>query len=120
VPGLPSAENEQWWWDDQDEVDTLVTNWTSLRTRDKSVAILREAGVPAVPVSTAVDRAQDSRYRQRRVALPGPRHLKGFPMVLYNYWPPTPAPAPELGKNVTDWDENTADAFLGGALRSNV
>ncbi|MDM0072688.1 CoA transferase [Variovorax sp. J31P207] len=112
VGGLPVEAPETWWLDHQDAVDERIANWTRVRSRDQAVAALRGAGVPAVPVSTAADRAEQSRYRERRTALRTPEWLKGFPMILHGFDPPTPEPAPELGEDIQNWNDAEVDAFL--------
>lgn len=46
-------------WDNQDAIDDRISAWTVSQPRDEAVATLRRAGVPAVPVRTAADRARD-------------------------------------------------------------
>ncbi|MEV0341396.1 CoA transferase [Nocardia sp. NPDC050713] len=118
VPGLPVAEDEQWWWDNQDDVDARINEWASTRTRDQAVAELRAAGVPAVPVCTAADRAVQSRYRERRLALRGADGgwLKGFPMILRGFAPADPGPAPGLGEDVADPRSHEYITFLTNLL----
>lgn len=104
VAGLPADEDEQWWWDNQDHVDAQITRWSSTQTRDDAVAQLHAAGVPSVPVCTAADRAAESRYRERRVALRSTEGewLKGFPLILRGFAPTDPGPAPALTEDVPD------------------
>ncbi|MCP2317677.1 Crotonobetainyl-CoA:carnitine CoA-transferase CaiB [Nocardia amikacinitolerans] len=104
VPGLPVDADEQWWWDNQDHVDAQITEWTSTRTRDEAVTALQAAGVPAVPVCTAADRAVQSRYRERRIASRSAdgQWLKGFPLILRAFAPAVPGPAPALTEDVPD------------------
>lgn len=104
VPGLPVDEHERWWWDNQDHVDELISEWSSARHRDDAVAALHAAGVPVVPVATAADRAARPRYRERRVALRGAagEWLKGFPLRLHGFSPADPGPAPALSEDVPD------------------
>ena len=119
VPGLSTDVVEQWWWDNEDHVDARITEWTSARTRDQAVAELHAAGVPVVPVYTAADRAVQSRYRDRRLALSDPEHrwLKGFPMLLRGFTPAEPGPAPDLGEDVLDVRSGRFVAFLSDLLR---
>ncbi|WP_353506479.1 CoA transferase [Variovorax sp. J31P207] len=98
--------------DNQDSVDECIAGWTRVRSRNRAVAELSGADVPAVPVSTAADRAEQSRYRERRTALRTPEWLKGFPMILHGFDPPTPEPAPELGEDIQNWNDAEVDAFL--------
>jgi crotonobetainyl-CoA:carnitine CoA-transferase CaiB-like acyl-CoA transferase len=100
--GLPgSGGRERWWLDRQDEADAAISRWAGRRNRDDGVAALAAAGVPAVPVLTAGERAAEPHFRHRRVFLDGSPRLKGFPLVLNGYAPPRPAPAPTLS-SVTD------------------
>ncbi|MEU6200878.1 CoA transferase [Streptomyces sp. NPDC047061] len=117
ISALSGNEPEEWWLEHQDTVDATIAEWTARRPRDRAVAELRRAGVPAVPVNTAADRARDPRYGERRAALRAPEWLKGFPMILHGHTPPDPAPAPALGENAGHLDAAALDALLGGPLR---
>ncbi|MFF0080647.1 CoA transferase [Streptomyces canus] len=117
ITALPGHEPEEWWLRHQDAVDAAIAEWTARHPRDRAVAKLRRAGVPAVPVNTAADRARDPRYRERRVALRVPQWLKGFPMILHGHTPPDPAPAPALGENAGHVDDEALDALLGAVPR---
>ncbi|WP_217574360.1 CoA transferase [Streptomyces sp. GbtcB7] len=116
IAGLRVDERERWWWDNQDPVDMFIADWTAARPRDEAVAELRSAGVPAVPVSTAVDRAREQRYQERRTALRDPEWLKGFPMILHGFTPPVPTPAPLLGENAQNREDGEIEEFLEGIL----
>ncbi|GAA5163222.1 CoA transferase [Pseudonocardia eucalypti] len=77
-----------------------VAGWARRRGASDAVRALRDAEVPCVPVSTASDRAGDPHFARRRVFVSEDRRrIKGFPFVLSRYVPPTPAPAPELGRD---------------------
>ncbi|MGP3637360.1 CaiB/BaiF CoA transferase family protein, partial [Streptomyces sp. 24-1644] len=117
ITALPGHAPQEWWLENQDAVDSAITQWTSRRPRDLAVTELRREGVPALPVNTAADRARDPRYVQRRAALHVPQWLKGFPMILHGHTPPAPAPAPALGDNVEDLDDDTLHALLGATRR---
>ncbi|MGV0806610.1 CoA transferase [Mycolicibacterium setense] len=108
IPGLPVADNEQWWWDNADHVDDLITEWSRTHHRDDAVTKLRGAGVPVVPVATAADRAARTGYRRRRVALRGAggEWLKGFPLRLQSFSPEDPAPAPVLAEDIPDPEDD--------------
>jgi len=114
VPGLPADR----WSARQDDLDIVIAEWTSARSREQAVAELHAAGVPAVPVCTAADRAAQPRYLKRRVALRGPdgEWLKGFPLVMRGFAPPDPGSAPELGEDVSDPTDATIVALMAGVL----
>ncbi|MFF7645268.1 CoA transferase [Streptomyces canus] len=112
ITTLPGQEPEEWWLAHQDAVDEAVSAWTAGRPRDEAVAELRHAGVPAVPVHTAADRARDPRYLERRTALRVPDWLKGFPMVLHGHAPADPSLAPALGDNVGHLERAALDELL--------
>lgn len=103
VPGLPTEAGLSDWRSEQDGVDATISTWSSTRTREQAVAALRAAGVPAVPVCSAADRAEQDRHRLRRVALRSPEFgwLKGFPLVMRGFTPPHPTPPPDLGDEVS-------------------
>ncbi len=95
--GLPgSGGSEQWWLDRQDEADAAIARWALRRDRDGCLSALAGAGVPAVPVLTADERAAEPHFVSRRVFLEGSPRVKGFPLVLDGYVPPRPSPAPTL------------------------
>ncbi|WP_033921729.1 CaiB/BaiF CoA-transferase family protein [Sphingomonas sp. 37zxx] len=100
IGGLPQDATGQWWHDNADASDAVIAAWAQRHGRDAAVALLNEAGVPAMPVRTAADRARDPRYRDRRLALVDTDWIKGFPLILHRYAPSVPAPPPELGEDV--------------------
>lgn len=99
VPGL--GEPERGTRPDGDErLADALARWVRRRSARDAVRALRDAGVPCAPVSTAEDRAADPHFTRRRVFVSeGQRRVKGFPFVLSRYEPPTPVPAPELGRD---------------------
>jgi crotonobetainyl-CoA:carnitine CoA-transferase CaiB-like acyl-CoA transferase len=117
ITALPDHEPEHWWRKHQDTVDAVISEWTSGRPRAEAVAELRRAGVPAVPVNTAADRARDPRYGKRRVALHIPEWVKGFLMILHGHTPPDPTPAPALGYNAEHLDDDAIDELLRRSRR---
>jgi len=83
-----------------DAVELKLAAWTAARPAPECVPILRRAGVPCAPVSTARTRADDPHFARRRVYLDdGDRRLKGFPLVMSGYQPPVPPLAPRLGEH---------------------
>jgi crotonobetainyl-CoA:carnitine CoA-transferase CaiB-like acyl-CoA transferase len=91
------SRSESWWIGHTDDIDRAITAWTTTRTREDCGTALCAAGVPCAPVLTAADRAAEQHFRDRRVFLDTPQRLKGFPMVMRNFAPPAPGPAPTLG-----------------------
>lgn len=112
IAGLPADAAESAWRAAADRIDACITAWTRTRSRDQAVQELAAAGVPAVAVCTAKDRAEQARYRERRVGLFEGGWLKGFPMVMHGYCPPMPAPAPALGEDIQDWDDEAVEQFI--------
>lgn len=87
---------------DDDELaglDEAIAAWTGARSRQDCVTECATAGVPCVPVLTAGERVANPHFVDRRVTLADPVRRKGFPLVLENYSPPAPSPAPELGEH---------------------
>lgn len=117
VPGLPTGADDEWW-DNQDQVDARIGAWTSERHRDEAVAQLRAAGVPAVPVNTAADRAAQPCYRERRIALRSVdgEWIKGFPFVLRGFDPADPGPAPALTEDLADPESEQLARLLATVL----
>jgi formyl-CoA transferase len=52
-------------WQRRDELDDAIEAWTRSRSRDAVLAVLDEAGVPAGPIYTAADIAEDKQYLAR-------------------------------------------------------
>jgi crotonobetainyl-CoA:carnitine CoA-transferase CaiB-like acyl-CoA transferase len=93
-----AGRDEAWW--DGAEAEALIGAATGLLTRDQAVAGLLEAGVPAVPVLTAADRAATPRFAARGVTLTGDGPpVKGFPMTFARYRPVVTPVAPALGEH---------------------
>lgn len=88
-----------WWWDNQDHVDSVIAVWSKGRPREECVAALGAAGVPAVPVLNAADRAVRARFTERLVRLPGDQAVKGFPLRFQEWQPEVPSHTPELGEH---------------------
>jgi crotonobetainyl-CoA:carnitine CoA-transferase CaiB-like acyl-CoA transferase len=107
IPGLGGAAEEAddaWWSANEDAIDELITEWSLSRRRDDAAGQLRAAGVPAVPVNTAADRARQPHRAERRLSLRSHQGewLKGFPLVMHRFTPPVPGPAPDLGTDIPD------------------
>ncbi|MUN35135.1 CoA transferase [Actinomadura litoris] len=91
-----------WWERDHEEVDGAITRWTRGRSKQECLRELTRAGVPAAPVQSARERAEDPHFRLRRVFLDGPRRQKGYPLRLLGHEPRQPRPAPRLGEHDAD------------------
>ena len=99
VPG-PGEPAPGTWLDGDQRLADALARWVRQLSAYDAARALRDAGVPCAPVSTAADRASDPHFARRRVFVSdGGRRVKGFPFVLSRYVPPTPAPAPELGRD---------------------
>jgi len=99
VAGL-AGKDEDWWEGHRDDVAGLITAWTAARSRDAAVAGLLAAGVPAVPVLTAADRAATPRFTERRVSFPTDGvPVKGFPVLFGQYAAPEHLTAPAIGED---------------------
>lgn len=80
-----------------------VAEWMGARGRDECAALLRAAGVPAVPVLTAADRAVTPRFRNRMVTFPaGGAPVKGFPMLFRDYEASMHLAAPAIGEHTRE------------------
>jgi formyl-CoA transferase len=87
------------------EIDEIVSAWTSAQTSDALAAALQSSGVPASPVSTLADLVAEERERQapmlqhRAVAAGVESYTLGSPVRLANH-PPRPAGrVPSLGEH---------------------
>ncbi|NJP46826.1 CaiB/BaiF CoA-transferase family protein [Actinacidiphila epipremni] len=99
-PGL-AARGTHWW--DGPEAASLVAAATAALPRDEAVAALLAAGVPAVPVLTAADRAATARFTERGVTLGGDGPpVKGSPMVFARYAPAVRPVAPAIGEHTRE------------------
>lgn len=89
-----------WWWSQQRIVDAELTAWTQVRTRERALAELYAAGVPAVPVLNAADRFGEARFTRRQVALRGgTEFVKGLPMQFCGYQVSPNVAIPGLGQH---------------------
>lgn len=85
------------------ELDALIAEWTSARTLDEAMAVLEQADVPAGPVYSVKDIADDPQYQAREmlVDLPDPRlgHIlmPGVVPKLSRTPGAVRAPGPDLG-----------------------
>ena len=98
------AGHDAAWWDaHRTEAGAVIAGWTSKRPRDEAVTLLRDAGVAAVPVLNAADRAATPRFRERLVTFPtGGAPVKGFPLLFRDYQPPVHLTAPAIGEHTCD------------------
>ena len=98
-----AARDREWWLADQDRISTLVGDWTGGLDRDEAVARLRAAGVAAVPVLDALDRARTPRFTDNLVTLPDvAAPTKGFPMRFRDYRMPLHTSAPAVGQDTAE------------------
>ncbi len=67
--------------ENMEEIDTMISDWTSGRTVDEVLETMREAGVPAGKVFTAKDMLEDPQYaaRENVVEVEDPE-IGSFPM----------------------------------------
>jgi crotonobetainyl-CoA:carnitine CoA-transferase CaiB-like acyl-CoA transferase len=83
-----------------DATDEQVRRWARGLSRDDAAAALRAAGVPAVPVLDAADRASTRAFVRRGVIAPTPAGpLKGRPLRLRGYDGQQSLAAPRLGQH---------------------
>lgn len=54
-------------WNRRDELDTAISAWTGLRSREEALKILDAAGVPSGPIYTAADVVADEQYNSRNM-----------------------------------------------------
>ncbi|MBM9509115.1 CaiB/BaiF CoA-transferase family protein [Actinacidiphila acididurans] len=93
--------DERWW--DGEEAYALIAAATGALARDEAAAALRAAGVPAVPVLTAADRAVTPRFTERGVTLGGEGPpVKGSPMTFARYAPRIRPVAPAIGEHTRE------------------
>lgn len=96
-----AGRDERWW--DGEEAYALIRAATGALSRDEAVSALRAAGVPAVPVLDAADRAATRRFAERGVVLPGDGPpVKGSPMVFDRYRPVVWPVAPAIGEHTRE------------------
>ncbi len=87
------------------EIDGIVADWTSVRTRAECLAELGAAGIPAAPVNALKEVLEDEQIAAsgmlRTIQHPrrGPMRVFGSPLNLAESPPASLAPAPGLGEN---------------------
>ncbi|HEX8968858.1 MAG TPA: CoA transferase [Chloroflexota bacterium] len=87
------------------EIDAIVGDWTSARTREESLAVLGAAGIPAAPVLALGELVDDPQIEAsgmlRSVDHPrrGPVRVFGNPLNLSDSPHQALAPAPGLGEH---------------------
>ena len=94
-------------YENQDELDTIIAEWSSDQTQDEVVAALHEHGVPAAPVQNAAQLLWDGYLRERglfeKVDFPQDSDM-GSRMFLGRGWRLSRAdvrvrgPAPDMGE----------------------
>lgn len=84
----------------KDELDALITEWTSRRTKTEAMQILAEAGIPAGAMLDVADFDNDDRYLEQGIIVQvdhpvyGPMKMPGFaPKMSANEIEYKPAPA---------------------------
>jgi crotonobetainyl-CoA:carnitine CoA-transferase CaiB-like acyl-CoA transferase len=92
----------------EDELDRIITQWTSTRERWEAARLLQQCGVAAMPTLTVKDLLEDSHLKERNfwVRLPHPeigvRTHSGVPWKM-SYTPcAVTRPAPCLGADTED------------------
>jgi formyl-CoA transferase len=91
-----------------DEIDAIVAEWTSVRTRDECLSALGDAGVPAAPVRSVAELLDDPQVvasgMLREIDHPrrGPMRVFGNPLRLSASSDPMMGPSPALGQHTRD------------------
>jgi formyl-CoA transferase len=81
-------------------VDARVSAWTRQHTQADAAAKLGAAGVAAVPVLDAADRARDPRFARRQVVYRGAgMPVKGLPFLMHQHQVQPSLRAPALGEH---------------------
>lgn len=105
APGL-TDQDAAWWAANAETVDAAVSTWTRQHTRGDAVAKLHAAGVPAVPVLDAADRASEPRFAERQVVYRdvgvyqgAGMPVKGLPFRMHGHQVQPSLQAPALGEH---------------------
>lgn len=91
----------------KDELDAIISEWTSGKTKEEAMQELGSAGVPAGAVFTTADLSQDAYLRARGMMVElehpqlGPVVMPGFPVKMTASFVPL-EPAPLLGEHNGD------------------
>ena len=92
-------------WNNQDELDELVTNWTTNYTPYEVMDILQKAGVAAVPVMDVEDQYFDPHLKERHACIEVEHPLIGLEVLYGIPWKLSETPgqirrvAPSLGEH---------------------
>ena len=123
----PGLVNNAGRWQRRDELDDSIGVWTSARTRERALAVLDEAGVPAGPILTGADIITDEQFLARDMVQTLPVDVAGetrqvaFPgivPVLGDRSVPVRHVGPDLGadndyvfRELLGWDEDQIAAL---------
>ena len=92
----------------EDELDRIITQWTSTRDRWEAARLLQRSGIAAIPTFSVRDLFEDPHLRERKffVSLPhpeiGPRTHSGVPWKMSLTPCEVARPAPCLGADTGD------------------
>ncbi len=91
----------------EDEVNAMITAWTSQHTKQEAMRIIGGAGIPAGAVNDALELLNDPTFEARGIMQTvqhpaiGPYKMTAWP-ARFSGRPPTVRPAPLLGQNNED------------------
>lgn len=98
--GLSVPSDSGYWRDHAADLDGPIASFTRARAKNDVAAALRAAGVPAVPVVTAVERHREPHFRDRGVYTRAhDASVKGLPFLMRGSDPVALSEAPAVGQD---------------------
>jgi len=102
-------------WQNQDELDKIISEWTSIRTQSEIMRSLQDAGVAAMPVYSGPSLVEDAQLQARGTLVEVEHPAMGKKKVVGPTWrfPKTPADIKRHGPLIGQDNEYVLGSLLG-------
>ena len=102
-------------WQNQDELDKIISEWTSIRTQNEIMRSLQDAGVAAMPVYSGPSLVEDAQLQARGTLVEVEHPAMGKKKVVGPTWrfPKTPADIKRHGPLIGQDNEYVLGSLLG-------